>query len=93
MCWPTVLFLTSCELLFIDLSFQFEGAYSILTDAEESGEVSTISLYNAIMLGYYREVNSWASVSSHCRHYIFGNVIESPGAHIGLLTAYLFSFS
>ncbi|GJM90129.1 hypothetical protein PR202_ga06379 [Eleusine coracana subsp. coracana] len=35
----------------------FEGAYSILTDAEESGEISTTSLYNAIMLGYYREKN------------------------------------
>ncbi|XP_062218123.1 pentatricopeptide repeat-containing protein At4g04790, mitochondrial-like isoform X2 [Phragmites australis] len=35
----------------------FEGAYKILIDAEESGEISTISLYNAIMLGYYREKN------------------------------------
>ncbi|GJN18922.1 hypothetical protein PR202_gb06134 [Eleusine coracana subsp. coracana] len=35
----------------------FEGAYSILTDAEESREISTTSLYNAIMLGYYREKN------------------------------------
>jgi hypothetical protein len=37
---------------------QFEGAYRILTDAEESGDISTVSLYNAIMLGYFREVNS-----------------------------------
>jgi pentatricopeptide repeat protein len=36
----------------------FEGAYRILTDAEESGDISTVSLYNAIMLGYFREVNS-----------------------------------
>lgn len=46
------------KLLFIDPCLQFEGAYNILTDAEESGEISTVSLYNAIMLGYYREVNS-----------------------------------
>jgi hypothetical protein len=68
----------NCCLLII--SPQFEGAYNILTDAEESGEISTISLYNAIMLGYYREVNSWASVSSQSRHYIFIHVIESAGA-------------
>uniref|UniRef100_A0A0E0G0P2 Uncharacterized protein n=1 Tax=Oryza nivara TaxID=4536 RepID=A0A0E0G0P2_ORYNI len=35
----------------------FEGAYRILTDAEESGDISTVSLYNAIMLGYFREKN------------------------------------
>uniref|UniRef100_A0A0D9VBU8 Pentacotripeptide-repeat region of PRORP domain-containing protein n=1 Tax=Leersia perrieri TaxID=77586 RepID=A0A0D9VBU8_9ORYZ len=35
----------------------FEGAYRILTDAEESGDLSTVSLYNAIMLGYFREKN------------------------------------
>jgi len=52
------------KLLFIDPCFQFEGAYNILTDAEESGEISTVSLYNAIMLGYYREVNSWVPISS-----------------------------
>lgn len=55
--WPHV----NCCLLIICL--QFEGAYSILTDAEESGEISTTSLYNAIMFGYYKEVNYWASVS------------------------------
>ena len=54
------------KLLFIDPYFQFEGAYNILTDAEESGEISTVSLYNAIMLGYYREVNSWVPISSIC---------------------------
>ncbi|KAL6888546.1 hypothetical protein ACP4OV_009572 [Aristida adscensionis] len=42
--------------LFVKLK-DFEGAYNILTDAEESGEISTISLYNAIMLGYFREKN------------------------------------
>ncbi|AQK68194.1 pentatricopeptide repeat-containing protein At4g04790, mitochondrial [Zea mays] len=42
--------------LFVKLK-DFEGAYNILTDAEESGEISTVSLYNAIMLGYYREKN------------------------------------
>ncbi|KAF0925028.1 hypothetical protein E2562_015336 [Oryza meyeriana var. granulata] len=35
----------------------FEGAYNILTDAEVSGDISTVSLYNAIMLGYFREKN------------------------------------
>ncbi|KAL5207009.1 hypothetical protein ABZP36_031444 [Zizania latifolia] len=35
----------------------FEGAYNILTDAEESVEISTVSLYNAIMLGYFKEKN------------------------------------
>ncbi|XP_048534293.1 pentatricopeptide repeat-containing protein At4g04790, mitochondrial-like [Triticum urartu] len=35
----------------------FEGAYTILTDAEESGETSTVSLYNVIMAGYFREKN------------------------------------
>lgn len=52
-------FWSHVKLMFIDPCFQFEGAYNILTDAEESGEISTVSLYNAIMLGYYREVNSW----------------------------------
>lgn len=33
----------------------FGGAYKILTDAEESGETSTVSLYNVIMYGYFRE--------------------------------------
>ncbi|TVU33514.1 hypothetical protein EJB05_25337 [Eragrostis curvula] len=42
--------------LFVKMK-DFEGAYNILTDAEESGETSTISLYNAIMLGYYKEKN------------------------------------
>ncbi|CAL4890174.1 unnamed protein product [Urochloa decumbens] len=42
--------------LFVKMK-DFEGAYNILTDAEESGEISTVSLYNAIMLGYYREKN------------------------------------
>nr|XP_034598491.1 pentatricopeptide repeat-containing protein At4g04790, mitochondrial isoform X3 [Setaria viridis] len=42
--------------LFVKMK-DFEGAYNILTDAEESGELSTVSLYNAIMLGYYREKN------------------------------------
>jgi len=58
--WPYV------KLLLIDHCLQFEGAYNILTDAEESGEISTVSLYNVIMLGYYREVNSWITVSSVC---------------------------
>jgi hypothetical protein len=58
--WPHV------KLLLIDPCLQFEGAYNILTDAEESGEISTVSLYNVIMLGYYREVNSWITVSSIC---------------------------
>uniref|UniRef100_J3L9D1 PROP1-like PPR domain-containing protein n=2 Tax=Oryza brachyantha TaxID=4533 RepID=J3L9D1_ORYBR len=35
----------------------FEGAYNILADAEESRDISTVSLYNAIMLGYFREKN------------------------------------
>lgn len=35
----------------------FERAYSILTDAEESGETSTVTLYNIIMAGYFREKN------------------------------------
>ncbi|CAM0947167.1 unnamed protein product [Alopecurus aequalis] len=35
----------------------FEGAYNILTDAEESGETSTVTLYNIIMAGYFREKN------------------------------------
>ncbi|KAF8685933.1 hypothetical protein HU200_043855 [Digitaria exilis] len=42
--------------LFVKMK-DFEGAYNILADAEESGEISTVSLYNAIMLGYYREKN------------------------------------
>jgi len=42
--------------LFVKMK-DFEGAYNILTDAEESGEISTVSLYNVIMLGYYREKN------------------------------------
>ncbi|KAL6629199.1 hypothetical protein ACP70R_028964 [Stipagrostis hirtigluma subsp. patula] len=42
--------------LFVKMK-DFEGAYSILTDAEESGEISTISLYNAVMLGYFKEKN------------------------------------
>ncbi|WVZ77992.1 hypothetical protein U9M48_025776, partial [Paspalum notatum var. saurae] len=42
--------------LFLKMN-DFEGAYNVLTDAEESGEVSTVSLYNAIMLGYYKEKN------------------------------------
>ncbi|CAN6234102.1 unnamed protein product [Urochloa humidicola] len=42
--------------LFVKIK-DFEGAYNILTDAEESGEISTVSLYNAIMIGYYREKN------------------------------------
>lgn len=57
----------SMTLLFIDLfSFQFEGAYTILTDAEESGETSTVSLYNVIMAGYFREVNSCLP----CLHFV-----------------------
>lgn len=35
----------------------FQGAYDILTDAEESGETSTVTLYNIIMAGYFREKN------------------------------------
>lgn len=35
----------------------FEGAYNILTDAEEFGEISSVSLYNVIMAGYFREKN------------------------------------
>ncbi|KAJ1277772.1 hypothetical protein BS78_04G028900 [Paspalum vaginatum] len=42
--------------LFVKMN-DFEGAYNVLADAEESGEVSTVSLYNAIMLGYYKEKN------------------------------------
>lgn len=60
-------------LLFIDpFSFQFEGAYNILIDAEEYGEISSVSLYNVIMAGYFREVNSrcchsFSLFSSHTR--------------------------
>uniref|UniRef100_A0ACD5V7N1 Uncharacterized protein n=1 Tax=Avena sativa TaxID=4498 RepID=A0ACD5V7N1_AVESA len=35
----------------------FDGAYNILSDAEESGETSTVTLYNIIMAGYFREKN------------------------------------
>lgn len=61
------------KLWFIDRCFQFEGAYNMLTDAEESGEISTVSLYNAIMLGYYREVTSWVPISSICLSWHWDN--------------------
>ncbi|XP_073009231.1 pentatricopeptide repeat-containing protein At4g04790, mitochondrial-like isoform X2 [Typha latifolia] len=33
----------------------FEGAYRLLIDAEEVGEMPTVIMYNAIMAGYFRE--------------------------------------
>lgn len=36
----------------------FEGAYNLLTDAEEMNEMPTASMYNAIMAGYFREKNN-----------------------------------
>ncbi|EHA8590375.1 Pentatricopeptide repeat-containing protein [Cocos nucifera] len=36
----------------------FEGAYNLLTDAEEMNEMPTAGMYNAIMAGYFREKNN-----------------------------------
>lgn len=36
---------------------QFEGAYNLLTDAEEMNEMPTAGMYNAIMSGYFREAS------------------------------------
>ncbi|XP_010906370.1 pentatricopeptide repeat-containing protein At4g21880, mitochondrial isoform X2 [Elaeis guineensis] len=36
----------------------FEGAYNLLTDAEEMNEMPTAGMYNAIMAGYFRQKNN-----------------------------------
>ena len=85
----TCYFKTSRTLLFIDLfSFQFEGAYNILTDAEESGETSTVTLYNIIMVGYFREVNSW-SPFFHFVYLTYLTLIVSTIVSILVQSAYL----
>lgn len=36
---------------------QFEGAYNLLTDAKDIEGMPTVSMYNAIMAGYFREAS------------------------------------
>lgn len=36
---------------------QFDGAYNLLSDAKEMGEMPTASMYNVILAGYFREAS------------------------------------
>ncbi|XP_020103788.1 pentatricopeptide repeat-containing protein At4g04790, mitochondrial-like isoform X2 [Ananas comosus] len=37
----------------------FDGAYNLLSDAKEMGEMPTASMYNVILAGYFREKNNY----------------------------------